>query len=252
MIEQKYKENLDREMALTSDVDPFACFKQNGQADAIILATPAKSSHLQAILPIPGVGVQKKAPNARNLGLGGPSPPRVKASQTWNIFKQFHTLLKTTMSLDLETIFETISDQRDVKSMVDREVLNRGILTQRLYAGLQPYRSVLAQKAMVGSQRFLSGVAKSQLPLALLLIAIFISPANALEDIGLQSLSATNAMVPDPGPEATIGLYATALLVVAGLVTTTKNYSPQLMGVSSFVWFIMRNDATTIPIVSWA
>lgn len=90
-------------------------------------------------------------------------------------------------------------------------------------------------------------------PLAFMLFLMLIGSARALDnDIALQPYPA-NMIAPDPGHRASIGLVGTYALVVAGLLTTTAaSLLGPLMGVSSVLWFIMRNDAAIKPSASWA
>jgi len=103
--------------------------------------------------------------------------------------------------------------------------------------------------------RLFSHMVRLKIPLALLLCATVIGPVTAFDtpDTTLAQYPRANTIVPHPRPQMQMGLVGTYILVVAGLVTTTtKNLLGPLMGVSSVMWFIMRNDAAIKPSISWA
>jgi hypothetical protein len=109
-------------------------------------------------------------------------------------------------------------------------------------------------KRNVGSKRVIPGIAKMRMPLALILTAALIGPASALDnEIALQPYAGASTMMPDPNIRFPIGLVGTYALIATGLLTTTtKNLLGPLMGISSVLWFIMRNDAAIKPSASWS
>jgi hypothetical protein len=91
--------------------------------------------------------------------------------------------------------------------------------------------------------KLLSDMAHSKLLMALVLTMASIGPTRALD----------NEMTPDPGTRIPIGLVGTYALIVAGLLTsTTKSLLGTFMGISSVLWFIMRNDAAIGLRASWS
>jgi hypothetical protein len=129
----------------------------------------------------------------------------------------------------------------------------RGV-KKRLYTEFQIYCSALSQQTLLQIQKSLSSIVKLQIPLAFILVAALISPASAIEDeIALQGYHDTTATQPDAGPQFPLSLIGTYVLFVVGLViTATTNFSGPLMGISSVLWFMMRNDAAIKPSISWA
>jgi hypothetical protein len=100
----------------------------------------------------------------------------------------------------------------------------------------------------------LSSMARMGKPLALMLILATIGPAAAIDiDIALQSYTGATMTTPDVGTRLPIGLIGSYALIVTGLLTTAaNNVLGPLMGISSVLWFIMRNDAAIRPGASWA
>jgi hypothetical protein len=117
---------------------------------------------------------------------------------------------------------------------------------------IQNPRIVETKTTTMSRIAFQSIVTKFRLPMALMLFATLIGPVAALDnDIVLQQYPGTNMIVPHPEPHLPLGLIGTYVLIVAGLLTTAKKLLGPLMGISSVLWFIMRNDAAIKPGTAW-
>jgi len=119
---------------------------------------------------------------------------------------------------------------------------------------LQKYRSPNLETGTASSIRLSAQIASFKVPATLMLFASFVGSAAANDnEIALAQYTGANMIAPDPRPRIQLGLVATYILVVTGLLTTTmKNLLGPLMGISSVLWFIMRNDAAIKPSISWA
>lgn len=133
-------------------------------------------------------------------------------------------------------------------------LFHHGEVKQAKRIKLRSHRSAVLPAAVMGSLRMLSNVAKIKFPPAIMLLLVLVGSADALDnDIALQPYSGANMTAPETGLRIPIGLVGTYVLVAAGLLTTTAtSLLGPLMGISSVLWFIMRNDAAIKPSVSWA
>lgn len=97
-------------------------------------------------------------------------------------------------------------------------------------------------------------LARLKTPLTLVLFVTLIGPAAALDnEIILAQYPGATMMAPDRRAQMQMEFLGTYILFVTTLLTaTSKNLLGPLMGISSVLWFIMRNDAAIKPTISWA
>ncbi|KAF2826156.1 hypothetical protein CC86DRAFT_406450 [Ophiobolus disseminans] len=82
-------------------------------------------------------------------------------------------------------------------------------------------------------------------------LVALLDPVMAQDELALQLYSRADILVSDLDPRLPVNLAGTYMLVIAGLVTTAQDLLGPLMGVSSVLWFIMRNDAAIEPSIAW-
>lgn len=90
--------------------------------------------------------------------------------------------------------------------------------------------------------------------LAFLALATLIPPAAAVdfELVPAGAFATTNGITQSHIPEVATGTCTAVLFVFAGyLIGAARSMLGPLMGVSSVLWFIMRNDAAVKPGLSW-
>ena len=175
----------------------------------------------------------------------------------WKTSRPIQKLLAAAKHLEVGYILESLKGLRVVRStrLTQAWLQHRTVAKRSKRIELQGNQPAGTRTPIVGSMRILSRFAQFRLSLAFMLIATLIGPATAFDnEIALhQYPGAATFIVPDPGPRLPIGLVGTYILVVAGLLTTTaQNLLGPLMGISSVLWFIMRNDTAIKPSVSWA
>jgi hypothetical protein len=131
-------------------------------------------------------------------------------------------------------------------------------VTSNIKASLDP-KSFDPEKVTIPSRKALR-LQQLTWPLSCLVFTVLIAPAAAMDN---QIIMATYPMpdnygvfVPDDPPVALrvpIGTIGTFILVAVGCMSSlVKNMLGPLMGISSVLWFIMRNDAAVRPSFSWA
>jgi hypothetical protein len=187
---------------------------------------------------------------------GDPRMQHDKVSMARTPSKSFLKCLVSSTWPNPKRIIEYISDQRNMLSMtlVNSCASHRGRIKRSSHAELLKWAPKLVLKTILLFQRFLFGAANIQLLLAIILIATLIGPASALDDqIPLHAYPVSTPSSPDLGPRMSICLVGTYIITVTGLVATaTKSLSGPLMGISSVLWLMMRNDAAVKPSISWA
>jgi hypothetical protein len=159
------------------------------------------------------------------------------------------SMMKQLVAADLTGLLHVSGSYVGTTSAFDH-ILSKGGPYTKLYQKL----SAGTETAIVGSMRLLSHIGKIKTPLAIMLFAALISPATATDtEIALHQYPTASLGAPDPGAGVQMAFVGTYILVAAGLlVTTAQSLLAPLMGISSVLWFIMRNDAAIKPSVSWA
>lgn len=173
-------------------------------------------------------------------------------SATWKLTEQLVTPLyhlSTNSVLDhLEEVYMMLKSGLIRICGVHQGKINPAISTKLRLIG----HSVISRILTRGPE-LISKVATQKRHAAFLLFLTLIGSASALDnEIALQPYQ-TIIGTPDPGNRIQLGLICTYIVMIAGVLTTaTTNLLGPLMGVSSVLWFIMRNDAAIQPSIAWA
>jgi len=123
---------------------------------------------------------------------------------------------------------------------------------RRGHTGSHMNRTATPRAVIAASTRFVLRLTNFKLSCAFMLLATMIGRATAADELALQPHPGANIVTMDRDQRLPFGLVGTYMLVVAGLLTTTaQTLLGPLMGVSSVLWFIMRNDAAIKPSISW-